>query len=55
MLFSSLASSLGSHSFPLGLALYLTCFPFGELSLLLFGGVYAFLWRFTLWTHNVLL
>lgn len=34
MFFSGLASSLWSHSFHLGLALYLTCLPFDELSLL---------------------
>ena len=34
MLFSGLASSLWSHSFHLGLALYLRCFSFGELGLL---------------------
>lgn len=34
MLFSGLASSLWSHSFNLGLVLYLKCLPFGELSLL---------------------
>lgn len=32
--FSGLASSLWSHSFNLGLVLYLKCLPFGDLSLL---------------------
>lgn len=36
MLFSGLASSLWSHSFNLGLILYLRCLPFGELSLRFF-------------------
>ena len=35
MLFSGLALSLWSHSFNLGLVLYLKCLPFGELSLFL--------------------
>lgn len=36
MLFSGLASSIWSHSFNLGLILYLRCLPFGELSLRFF-------------------